>query len=399
MDLSVIRTTAKLSLSGLAIAALSLSAPASAVTAGQAATAGLGYLSSQQQADGQISGFTGINAWAGLAYIAASQGLDTVKTSGGQSLRAYLSAHPPAAGASATEWERAILVITADNQNPYSFGGINYVEGLRSKHSAGQIGSATAVNDDAYGVLALVAANVPSSDPALVDATKFLLANQRSDGGFSYTTDASVGSDVDDTAAALAALAAAQDANVNAAGLTSALTQAQTYLLSKQNADGGFLSDPAWGTASNVSSTGVALIALNSLGLGSSAQALQAQAYLISTQQPDGSFPYQLPVAAGQTGDTFNSAYAVAALAGGTWPQVVYDGPVPSPSPRVSPSPSPSPNPGSVLGASTGDSGGATPDTLPAVGQLGNLILFGLAALIAVGSGLILYRRQKHSEV
>lgn len=374
-----------------AVAAVLLVAPlaAQATTAANqgAVASGLAYLTSQQQADGQIAGFSGINPWALMAYTATGQG--------NANLRSYLVTHAPAANASATDWEKAILAITADHQNPYTFGGTNYVASLKALHHDGQIGSLSAVNDDAFGVLALVAARVPVADSALVDAVSFVLAHQHADGGFSYSTDVATGSDVDDTAAIIMALRAAQAAGVNQAGLAGAIVNARAYMLATQNEDGGFpydpLTPPDWGgPASNVSTTSWVIMALQSLGEGGTTASTDAQAFVRSAQQNDGSFPYQ-----SGAGDTFDTAYAVAALAGSTWPQAIYDGPLPavtSPSPSPSPSLSPSPTPGSVLGAA--DTTGTPGATLPSVGTWANAAILLLGAVISIVAGLWVYRRQ-----
>jgi hypothetical protein len=121
-------------------------------------------------------------------------------------------------------------------------------------------------------------------------------------------------------------------------------------------------------------------MALSSLGVEDGTAGTNVQSYLRGTQQPDGSFPYM-----SGAGDTFDSAYAIMALAGGFWPGQVYDGPIPSESPSPSASPSPSPA-GSVLGASTGGGSGAgTASTLPDVGSSGTI-----PAPVAIPLGLML---------
>jgi hypothetical protein len=405
----------KLAASALLLLATATPILAVSATNTTAVTNGISYLNTQQQSDGSLSGFPGINAWASLAYTAAGPG--------NTSLRAYLLAHPPAAGAAATEWERLILAITADGGNPYDFGGANYVAGLKATHAGGQLGLASAVNDDIFGLLALFAARVPADDPVVTSTLAFVLSQQRSDGGFSYSASAATGSDVDDTAAAIMALRAAQLAATSNPNVATALSGAQTYLLSTQNSDGGFpydpLTPPDWGgPVSNVSTSAWALMALTSLGLADTPDGEAVQNYLKSTQQPDGSFPYTAPGA----GDSFNSAYAIAALAGATWPQTVYNGPLPaaaspatSPGPSVSPSASPSATPvpsgspspspgGSVLGASA-TSGGSGADAsgglLASVGQHSNQLLGLLALGIALSAGAVAYRvqrrRQRHA--
>ena len=121
------------------LAAAISSAPFASVfavaAANQTAVAnGVSYLRTQQAADGHISSaFAGDSGWSAIAFAAAGISLDGVQAPGGASLRDFLAANPPTAASPATDWERSILAITADNQNPYNFGGVNYVENLRAK--------------------------------------------------------------------------------------------------------------------------------------------------------------------------------------------------------------------------------------------------------------------------
>lgn len=379
---------------------------------------GIAYLNTQQAADGHINGFTGVTPWAAIAYSSNNVDLDTVKLTGGTSLRAYLAANPPTATAPATEWEKDILAITADSQNPYNFGGVNYVAGLKNLVSGGQIGSSSTVNDDVFGVLALIASREPNTSPALTGALAFIIAHQHADGGFSSGAAATDTSDVDDTAAAIMALKAAQSAGLSSASITSALSKAKAYILAMKNSDGGYPYDTNYGALSDVSSTSWVVMAFTALGEPISPNSLAAQAYIRGTQQPDGSFPYQLPLfdPAG-TGDTFNSAYAIPALAGAAWPLRIYSGLIPevaqdqtpSPTSSASPSPSASPTPtpaaGSALGATTTPPPTPSPaataagsvlgaSTLPAVGEVSNAILLLAAFLIATAGGLAVLLRQ-----
>ncbi len=371
---------------------------------------GAAYLQTQQAADGHIGASASETGWSAVALSAAGFDLSTVHTSGGTSLRAHLAANAPGAAAAATDWERSIIAITADGQNPYNFGGTDYVAHLKTFAASGQIGSATAVNDDLFGLIALSAARDSLSDTVLTDALAFVLAAQHADGGFSYTTDPATGSDTNDTAAAIMALKALQNAGLASTAVTTALTNATSYLLGTQNADGGFpydpLTPPAWGgPVSDVSSTSWVVMAFDALGQANAPAGTNAQAYIRAAQSADGSFPYQAPAA----GDVFDTTPAVTALAGGQFPLSVYAGllpgqgddinlqsrspsPSPSPSPSVTPTPSPTPA-GSVLGASTTPPASATgtvlgSSTLPAVGVVSNLILLLMAAVIAALTGL-----------
>jgi hypothetical protein len=143
------------------------------------------------------------------------------------------------------------------------------------------------------------------------------------------------------------------------------------------------------------------------LGQQSGTPSDEAQAYLRGAQQSDGSFPYQAPA----PGDVFDTAPAVTALAGGTYPFKIFNGviprevaqnptptptPTPTPAPTATPTPSPTP---AVLGASTAPgSGGASGGTLPAVGELSNALLLLLALAIATAAGVGVYLRQRRAQ-
>jgi hypothetical protein len=309
---------------------------------------GLAYLSSQQSAAGDIAGSASINAWSAMAYSAAG--------TNNQSLLSYLEANPPDAGADAIVWERDILAITASHQNPYDFGGANYVAGLAAKHP-----------NDFLAVSAQLSARTPKTDPDLTGALAFILAHQNADGGFG-----SPASDTEDTAIAVMSLVAAQKAGLTVAATI--ISSAKDYLLGTQNQNGGF---PYSSGQSNVTSTSFVLMSLTALGVGGSGHASDAAGYLRGRQRQNGSFPHQ----AGP-GNTSDTAFALIALADGSLPLDVYDGRVPG----VTTDPAS----GSVLGASTtagSGAGAASGPVLPVVGGgiptpvAGGLVLVAMGAL------------------
>lgn len=375
---------------------------------------GAAYLMAQQSANGSVSVSASDNDFTAIALSATGKSLATVKLSGGVSLRDYLASNLPGPSAKAADWERRILSATADIQSAYSFGGVDAVAKLKSFASDGQLGDAASTGDDFFGIMALSAAGVTNADQTMKDEVAAVLSYQHADGGFGYATAAGSTSDIDDTAAAIVALRAAEEAGASSAAVTSALTNAQAYLAAHKNADGGYPSDPAYGTDSNVSSTAWVLMAFNALGAGDSTAGRAAQSYIKSQQLPDGSFPSPWTPGAG---DFFDTDPAVTALAGSTWLVNVFEENLyanaasedaASPSPTVSPSPSatPTPTPGSVLGvnatptptptpaatASTGTVLGAT--ALPVVGEVSNAILLLWALAIAVTAGIMVVLRQ-----
>lgn len=304
-------------------------------TARRAVNDGISYLKSQQQSSGQIAGFNGVSDWAAMAF--AGENIDISGISkGGSSLLDYLKANPPAGNALATEWERSILALTATGQNPFNFNGKNYVQTLESLANNSQLGDLNLLNDDMFGLLALISAGNGSSSKIKQDSLNFLVANQSAGGGFGWSKTS--GADIDTTAAAIQALQSGKDAGLTNSGLENAISSAKSYLLTGQNADGGFGYLP--GETSNGSTTAWALMALSSLEDGSGS-AQKARDYLVKNQEENGSFKWQN----GFAGDTFTSSYAVLALEGQYWPVDIYEGSAPSPSANPSPSVSPSPVP------------------------------------------------------
>lgn len=281
-----------------------------------AAAAGIQYLANNQQGDGSISGFGGESDWSAEAVQASGQSAAAF-AHGGSGLLDFLKSDVPGAGTSTTAIERKIIAIAAAGQNPASFGGVNYESLLEAQHTGGQIGDATLLNDDIFGVIAIDAAHDTSLAAEAQDGLNYLLAHQGADGGFSYTTGtcAWCGSDSNDTAAALVAMYAASDLGLTNANLNAAQSSALNYLLSTQQADGGFASDIY--SPSDGSSTAWSLIALNTIGNSVSAQATNARNWLLQNQNADGGFSYG---AYGFTSsDTYTTAHAVIALLGTSW--------------------------------------------------------------------------------
>jgi prenyltransferase beta subunit len=221
----------------------------------------------------------------------------------------------------AIDLEAPILAIAALNQDPRNFGSTDYVAKLESFHSSGQIGDQTALNDDIFGILALVAAGQPLTDATITDAKNFLLQHQNSDGGWGFATGS--GSDSNTTAAAIVALAA-----VNLSSSDTHIQNALTYLKTAQNSDGGFTYDPksSYGTASDSSSTAWVLWALDALNIDQSTfsqGSLTPKNFLESNQTPSGYFKFQND----SSEDSFSAittAYAVIALLGKTLPVHIY---------------------------------------------------------------------------
>lgn len=280
-----------------------------------AAQAGVQYLSNHQNADGSITGLGGESDWTAVAVKAAGTDVSDLSKAG-TSLTDFLEADMPPAGAPATAIERKMFAVVAADGDTSNFGGTNYTNLLANQHVSNQVGDPTLLNDDIFGVIAIQASGKTSLKSAAQDGLDYFISHQNADGGFSYTTESCMycGSDSNDTAAAIIAMYAGDKLGLIMSS-PDAKANALIYLLSTQQADGGFGYDIY--SPSDGSSTAWSLMALNVIGSPVATQAAQARDWLLKNQNPDGGFSFG---AYGiNTSDTFTTAHAITALLGSTW--------------------------------------------------------------------------------
>jgi len=250
--------------------------------AGVARAAGdpAGYLLAAQNPDGGYGPAPGqpssqlYSGWAALGLEADGHSPQTVVRDG-HSLLGYIGSGA-AAASDPGSLERTILVAAAAGADPTRFGGRNLVAALQA--DVGRDGSVSEqTNLTSFAVLALRAAGI--APPA--NMLSWLAHQQDADGGFNFAT-AGAASDVDDTGAALEALAddpAAAAVRQRAVG----------FLERQQNADGGFPASA--GSASNAQSTAWAVQGLLAAGV-SGGPVTRALSYLRSLIAPDGHVRY-----------------------------------------------------------------------------------------------------------
>jgi len=195
------------------------------------------YLKSAQHSDGNIGGF-GASAWVVMAIASLGEDPHNWKKDGGPSIVDYLKANANQLNESkATDVERYILAMTAAGENPRNIGGKDYVGILEGLYDGTQIGDPNLLNDDFWGVIALISAGKPFDSPIIQNTVAFIKNNQNSDHGWGWGVGGS--SDVDDTAAAIMALIAAKES-----ASSTVIVNALSYIKSKQMDNGGFES---WG--------------------------------------------------------------------------------------------------------------------------------------------------------
>lgn len=210
---------------------------------------------------------------------------------------------------SAIEYSAPILAITSLGYDPRIFGATNYIAKLESFYHDGQIGDITTVNDDIFGVLALISSGVAANDAMVVGAKTFIFDHQNPDGGWGFAVSGP--SDTNMTSAAITALSSA------GVGATDAHIQnAIQYLRTNQNDDGGFSYTSS--SPSDAASTAWVLWAMNAMNINATEwmkSGHNPKEFLESLENPAGYFAYTQ----GSAEDSFSpitTVYSVIALLG-----------------------------------------------------------------------------------
>lgn len=270
----------------------------------------LNYLRGEQGVDGGISDFA-TSAWATMAIAAAGDDPHDWKVGGNPSIVDYLAANAGSASL-VTDYERMILAIATADEDPTNFGGVDFVALLEAAYDGTQIGDSSLLNDDFWGLMALISAGESQGAEVVVNIAAFIKANQNIDGGWSWGVGQD--SDVDDTAAAIMALIAAGEPQ----GST-AIQDALAYIKSTQIENGGFES---WG-ATNSATDSWAIDAIVAAGQDPTSASWESAAGnnpvddLLSFQNPDGSFNWQSGTPSNMA---LMTAYAIPALLGQPYP-------------------------------------------------------------------------------
>jgi hypothetical protein len=356
------------------------------------ANAALRYLYAQASKDGSIAAAMGATEDAVISIADSGYDPATLRNaSSGTSAYDYLSSHASAidtAGGAAKyvlAWIAAGKPAAIDGTallaklNTLSTAG-GYLEANGAFHNANTSVETANAYSQSLAVLAEVAGGVPLPP----NATGWLTCAQRSDGGFGYaitdsasTPPSSCGdtsSDTNDTAIILQAL--------GAAAITSADSDAETFLHSAQQTDGGF-GFP--GSASDPDSDATVIQALVAIGQDPTGATWtvvgggNAMSNLETFADPQGSGGYVYPGNSGP--DAFTTSGIPEALALKPYGAATTVVAGTTPPPATTPAPSPTQQVSGVTVPATGAQGtGGGGSALP-------LVLFGLGALaLAIAS-------------
>jgi energy-coupling factor transport system substrate-specific component len=275
----------------------------------------LSYLSGAQNAGGGFGAAPGqrsselYTAWAAMGLAAAGHNPANVRRGGRSVLDALRGEAATLSGLG--DAERTVLAARACGASAYSFAGRDLVAEVLGAR-AGDDSFAHQVNLTAFAIFALRAVGHSPRFGAIREAAGWIERQQNPDGGFGFGGRGSA-SDVDDTGAALQALAGAGARNRRVLGA------AIGYLTRSQNPDGGF--PQRYGGESNAQSSAWAVQGLIAGGRAPAAVRRNGSrspiGYLESLQAPGGSIRYSRTSA--QT-PVWVTAQAMIALAGQTFP-------------------------------------------------------------------------------
>jgi len=245
----------------------------------------------------------GDDATAAMALVAAGEAVDV----------SFLKSF---SGDSAIAYAKPIMALTAAGEDARAFPDEDFVVKMKGFADDTQLGNASQVNDDIWGILALLSAGVSADDSVVQNSKSFILSNQNTDGGWAWNVGGT--SDTNDTAVAIMALL-----EVGMTGSDSMIQNAVTYLKGAQNDDGGFPYDPesTFSTDSDANSDAWVIMAFNKLG----EDIADVVVHLLSLQDEDGGFWWMAPPA--DFNNKAPTADAVIALTGNSFPVTANSSP------------------------------------------------------------------------
>src|SRR3989344_1771011 len=195
--------------------------------------------------------------------------------------------------------------------DPYAAGGVDYIAPVLQAFDGTQIGNSSLVNDDIFALFPLLHAGYATSDGIIGNTVTFILSKQKDNGSWEESGDL--------TAAAIQALAGVRSLS----GVDAALQKATGYLRAEQNEDGG------WGNSFTTSWVLQALQALGDSPYDWTKSVYQTPRYYLATfQERDGGVE---PVASDTATRVWATAYAIPAIKGKTWNDVLKSFPKPTP--------------------------------------------------------------------
>jgi len=253
----------------------------------------INYLQSIQSGDGSFGGSILYTDWTAIAF--GSMG---ITGSARENILNYFNSNNTLSSL-LTDNERHAMALLALRENPYSFNGVNYIGAIIENFDGTQFGDADLINDDIFALIPLYASGYDSGDKEISKSTAFIISKQKTNGSWENS--------VDITAAAIQALRPFQSLS----NISSALAQAENYLIGMQNSDGG------WG---NVSATSWAMQAESALNASWIKNGKSGLDYLATQQVTDGAVSPSSETLANRI---WTTSYAIPAGLGKPWSEIL----------------------------------------------------------------------------
>ena len=250
--------------------------------------AAFAFLTSHQNGDGSFANPI-ITDWSALALA-----LPDAPSGARSSLVHYLTTTEEPLSVP-TDYERHAMALMALGINPYTGSPENVIAPIVAAYNGTSVGDPGIDNPDIFALITLEHAGYSSSDSIIQGIESFVLSKQQPNGSWDNIPDL--------TAAAIQALTPLSNTS-------SAIAEAESYLHSVQQSDGGF---------SNPDSTSWVLNALAARGESPSSWSVGSSTpltSLASNQQSDGGIS---PTSENVDSRTWSTAYALTAFEGRSW--------------------------------------------------------------------------------
>lgn len=252
------------------------------------------YLKNTQNENGSFENSVLYSDWVAIAYSAYSRVSDSARTD-----LIYYMKSENSISRLLTDNERRAMAILSLGENPYNFDGVNYIDSILGEFDGDQFGSSSLVNDDIFAILPLSKAGYGVSDEEITKSIDFIISKQNKNGSWENS--------IDITAAAIQALYQFR----NYGDVQNAIENASLYLEESQQSNGGF---------GSVYASAWVLQAMHEVGESWTKNGVTIEDYFTGLQEEDGAV---LPTSDTQANRIWATAYAIPAMMGNSWGDIM----------------------------------------------------------------------------
>jgi hypothetical protein len=249
----------------------------------------LDFLSVQQKEDGSF-GYPLYTDWVAIGVSKAGSEAESLKNK----ISNYYKKDEFKSDV-VTDYERHAMALMAQGINPYNGTGINYIKKITDSFDGTQIGDASIIGDDIFGLIVLSHAGYKKDDEIISKVVSFIISHQSSYGAWES---------VDMTSATIEALKNFEIID----SVPEAISKGELYLKKEQKSDG------SWGNSFSTSWVMQVLSSDNSFDK----EIKNATSYLAGEQEEDGG------LGKGEMSNrVWATAYAIPAVMGLSWNNVL----------------------------------------------------------------------------